>query len=268
MKQGAAIMPDALRWLWREYPNPIVAKEPAAMTPSRDGIRAAKSIRRSRRDKPWEQVGETYGAVASPAADKDGNVYFADSAANRIYKSDADRQGDRVQGELRRSAGAARGSRRAAVRIAAGTQAHRVVRPGRRREGGRAKCRSERHRDHRQGRLSISRDTARKTVGYVDAGAKRASSTTEAKSRRPSGLALSPDQAMLIVTDAQSRFSWSFQIAPDGVADQWRAVLPAGDAGNRMDERRAGRTQKIRSAKSTSRRRSAFRCARRTAAWR
>ena len=32
----------------------------------------------------------------------------------------------------------------------------------------------------------------------------------------PSGLALSPDQAMLIVTDEQSRFSWSFQIAGDG----------------------------------------------------
>ena len=32
----------------------------------------------------------------------------------------------------------------------------------------------------------------------------------------PSGLALSPDQAMLVVTDAQSRFSWSFQIAADG----------------------------------------------------
>ena len=29
-------------------------------------------------------------------------------------------------------------------------------------------------------------------------------------------LALSPDQAMLIVTDRQSRFSWSFQIAGDG----------------------------------------------------
>jgi len=33
---------------------------------------------------------------------------------------------------------------------------------------------------------------------------------------QPSGVALSPDQAMLIVTDAQSRYSWSFQIAADG----------------------------------------------------
>jgi sugar lactone lactonase YvrE len=43
-------------------------------------------------DKTWEQVGETYRSVASPAGDKDGNVFFADPAANRIYKSDADRK--------------------------------------------------------------------------------------------------------------------------------------------------------------------------------
>jgi sugar lactone lactonase YvrE len=32
----------------------------------------------------------------------------------------------------------------------------------------------------------------------------------------PSALALSPDQSLLVVTDAISRYSWSFQIAADG----------------------------------------------------
>jgi sugar lactone lactonase YvrE len=32
----------------------------------------------------------------------------------------------------------------------------------------------------------------------------------------PAGVTLSGDQAMLVATDAQSRFSWSFQIAADG----------------------------------------------------
>ena len=32
----------------------------------------------------------------------------------------------------------------------------------------------------------------------------------------PRGLALSPDQGMLVVTDQRSRFSWSLQIAADG----------------------------------------------------
>ena len=54
----------------------------------------------------------------------------------------------------------------------------------------------------------------------------------------PAALALSPDQAMLIVTDAQGRFSWSFQIMADGSLNEWRAVLSAGDARKGLDERR------------------------------
>ena len=37
-------------------------------------------------------MGETYGSVSSPVGDKAGNVFFADPAANRIYKSDPDRK--------------------------------------------------------------------------------------------------------------------------------------------------------------------------------
>ena len=31
-RHGASIMPDVLRWLWRDYPAPITVKEPAYMT--------------------------------------------------------------------------------------------------------------------------------------------------------------------------------------------------------------------------------------------
>ena len=106
MRHGGAMMPDALRWLWREYPKPIEVREPPApnfprppqaatanpnaprFTPPPGGPRGAVYAIVSL-DKPWQQVGETYKSVASPAADKDGNVYFADPASNRIYKSDA-----------------------------------------------------------------------------------------------------------------------------------------------------------------------------------
>ncbi len=59
-------------------------------------------------------------------------------------------------------------------------------------------------------------DSAHKTVGYVDAKGQARIVYNGGEIALPSGVALSPDQAMLIVTDAQSRFSWSFQIAPDG----------------------------------------------------
>src|SRR5438105_4427829 len=85
-RHGAAIMPDTLRWLWRDYPKPIVVREPAAMTQQGWDPRG-KVYSTVWADKPWEQVGETYGTVTSPAPDKDGSVFFADPAANRVYKA-------------------------------------------------------------------------------------------------------------------------------------------------------------------------------------
>jgi sugar lactone lactonase YvrE len=59
-------------------------------------------------------------------------------------------------------------------------------------------------------------DPVRKTIGYVAPDGKVRVVYIGGEIAAPTGLALSPDQAMLIVTDAQSRFSWSFQIAADG----------------------------------------------------
>src|SRR5260370_27427668 len=91
MKQGAAIMPEALRWLWRGYPSPIVAREPADIgKPGWDPRGKVYSIGSA--DKTWEQGGEAHGSVVGPTGDQDGNVFFADPAPKRIYKTDADRK--------------------------------------------------------------------------------------------------------------------------------------------------------------------------------
>jgi gluconolactonase len=68
LHQASAILPEALRWLWRDYPQAIVAHEPAAM--GKDGwdprgqVFSVISTSQS-----WEQVGETYKSVAGPAVD-------------------------------------------------------------------------------------------------------------------------------------------------------------------------------------------------------
>ena len=59
-------------------------------------------------------------------------------------------------------------------------------------------------------------DAANKTIGYVDAKGRARVVYSGGEIAAPAGVAVSPDQAMLVVTDAQSRFSWSFQIAADG----------------------------------------------------
>jgi gluconolactonase len=89
MKQGGAIMPDALRWLWRGYPEAIVVHEPPQM--KQEGWDPRMKVYSTVwADKPWEQVGENYGEVASPTGDDLGDLFFVDVKADRIYKADAD----------------------------------------------------------------------------------------------------------------------------------------------------------------------------------
>jgi enterochelin esterase-like enzyme len=133
-KQSAAMMPDALRWLWRGYPQPITVHEPAAMSkPGWDP--RGKVYSTVWADKPWE--------AASPSdAPKDNRVHTASGGA---YWA----------------------------------------------------------------------DPASKTIHYISPAGKQRVVYSGGEIAMPYGVALSPDQAMLIVTDAQGRYSWSFQISAD-----------------------------------------------------
>ena len=59
-------------------------------------------------------------------------------------------------------------------------------------------------------------DQERRSVDLIDAAGHARAVYTGGEIAVPEGIALSSDQAMVIVSDAQSRFSWSFQIAADG----------------------------------------------------
>jgi sugar lactone lactonase YvrE len=59
-------------------------------------------------------------------------------------------------------------------------------------------------------------DTTRKSLGLLRAGSAKPAMFALTDMTTPAVLTLSPDQAMIDVGDAQSRFCWSFQIAADG----------------------------------------------------
>ncbi|MEO8126567.1 MAG: alpha/beta hydrolase-fold protein [Bryobacteraceae bacterium] len=214
MKQGGAIMPEALRWLWRDYPSPIVPKEPAAIQAEGWDPRG-KVFSTVWIDKPWQQVGETYHSVTSPAADLEGNVYFADPASNRIYKSDA-------AGKVTLFKNSSNGAKALAIGpggrlYAYQSAAKRIVSysPQGDEKVAASKVEASGMAVNAKGALYFA-DAVHKTIGYVDANGQSRIVYSGGEIAVPSAVALSPDQAMLIVTDAQARFSWSFQIAADG----------------------------------------------------
>ena len=207
-------MPDALRWLWRGYPEPIVVHEPQAMHQPgwdpRGKVFATVDV-----DKPWQRVEGNYGWAVSPTADKNGNVYFADWLTGSIDKVTPDgavtvfnKDPHRVtalrigaDGRLYASKPSlkqivAYGADGVAKVVARDVQAWDFVVTG-------------------KGTIYFIDDLA-KTVRVVEADGSARTVYDGGEIALPGGITLSPDQAMVIVTDALGRFAWSFQIGADG----------------------------------------------------
>jgi sugar lactone lactonase YvrE len=147
--------------------------------------------------------------------DRDGHVFFADPANNRIYKSDAART---VTVFKENSAGARALRFGADGRLyAAQLAARRLVSYGP--AGDEKVVVSNIHADD----LALTKtgaiyfvDTAQKMVGRIDEKGQRRVVYSGGEIMSPTALTLTPDQAMLLVADGMDRYQWSFQIAADG----------------------------------------------------
>ena len=110
-------------------------------------------------------------------------------------------------------------------------------------------------------------DAVHKTIGSVDGLGRVRVVYQGGEICMPRGVALSGDQAMLVVSDAQGRFSWSFQIAANGRlrmgsrSTGWRRPRWDGRAG-------CEGWRRIRLGRFTLPRRWGCRCARRMGGWR
>lgn len=230
MDQGGAILPDALRWLWRDYPQPIAKPAPARgglgntaiLDPSSDWqlvplppIRGI--VKRFDEGFNWVRgTPETYQSnAAGLTADAAGNVILSDPTGDRIielsttgsWSTVADYRG---QGVLRKSRG---------VTLA--------------QDGSLYACEGDRITAfvHQGGNRVIARGiqcqdlvvTADGTVFFTDpnqhslwridnSGSKRNENLPYGMLRRANGIRLSADQSLLLVDDADSRWVWSFQL--------------------------------------------------------
>jgi gluconolactonase len=83
-RHGGAILPEALRWLWR-------AKEPLPAPLTKDNLAGDDAlVKILPQEGGWELVGEGYGFTDAACTDADGNFYFSDLPKARLYKVGAD----------------------------------------------------------------------------------------------------------------------------------------------------------------------------------
>ena len=233
MIQGGAILPDALRWLWRDYPTPITKPAPnhsgdkrtAILDPGSDWKLvplAPTAHQRFGTDDGMNWIAGTSESHRSAAGgltvDGSGNIFFSDVLGGRIAKiPPAGNDSTFVEQNLRsfqESRGLTfgkdgslysceddqimayrqRSKARSAVR---GIQCHDLVVAH---DGG-----------------IYFTDPRGHSVWYVGpSGRKRKEDLPMFTVSHPNGIRLSPDQSLLYVDDPDSRWVWSFQIQPDG----------------------------------------------------
>ena len=219
MKQGGAILPDALHWLWRGYPEPIVVHEPAAARePGYDTANRVFST--VYLDKPWEKVGN-FCSILGLTSDSKGNIYFPNPCTHGI---------DRVEVNGHAAQFLASPNPGTTVRIGPDDRLyanadHAIVSWSTStgvasdpkiiaknlialRDFVLTKTGAIYFNHTGTGTIDMIGPTGqmRTAFNYAELGGDGAAT----------GLALSPDQSMLVFTDEASRYSWSFQIAADG----------------------------------------------------
>lgn len=204
-KHGGAILPDALRWLWRDYPKPVAK-------PAGGGDRQfVTSILDPSSE--WEAVGPGYRFTAGAAAARDGSVFFVDIPTHRLYKigvdgavsvfrADSGSATGLMSGPDDRLYAAQSGRRRVVAYAASGVES--VIAED-------VPCRDLAV--NSRGGIYCT-DPAAHQIWFIDAkGNKRVAHQGIAA---PNGVRFSPDQSLLIVDDAEGRWTWSFQVQPDG----------------------------------------------------
>ncbi len=205
-KHGGAILPDALRWLWRDYPKPVAHAESAS-----SDRHFVSEIADPSSD--WEVVSQGHQFTEGPAVNAKGEVFFVDARGGKIFKIGLDGKVSLFKDDDGMISGlmfgvdgrlyAAQNGRKRIVAYTADGQ-EKVIAEG---AGSNDLAVSSR------GAIYFT-DPADHRVWYIDAnGAKR---VVHEGLAFPNGVRFSPDESLLLVADSYSRLVWSFQVQPDG----------------------------------------------------
>lgn len=200
-KHGGSVLPDALRWLWRDYPRSVKA-----------GSTKNRRTHLLIEGEDWELVSEGHQFTEGPAVNTEGEVYFTDLRASEIYKvdlngkvtlfaKDTGKANGLMFGGDGRLYACANGKKEIVAYDMKGNVSTIVSgHPGNDlvilKNGGYFTSPGE-------GR--IYHFTFDGNVKVVDEGIEK-----------PNGIMVSPDHSWLIVCDTSGRFGYSFQIQEDG----------------------------------------------------
>ncbi|HEU0173575.1 MAG TPA: SMP-30/gluconolactonase/LRE family protein [Blastocatellia bacterium] len=211
-KQGSAIFPDAMRWLWKGWPEPVkagVSKNnqtlDALLTPG-DG---------------WQLAGEGYRFTEGPAVNAKGEIFFTDAPNNKIHKIGLDGKVSEFASDSKRANGQAFGPDGRLYSVASGEKkivAYDVEKPG---SPPAVIAEGISGNDivvARNGAIYVTEPNTpapdQSNVWLIKSNGEK--KVVDTGLRYANGVTLSPDQTLLYVADYRSHWVYSYQIQPDG----------------------------------------------------
>jgi gluconolactonase len=204
-RHATEIFPQALTWLWRDWPAPLKANP--------EGKSRQDVFQVLQPGEDWQLVSEGHRATDGPAVKGAGEMFFSDPANNRIHRIGADGT-SRVFVENTNGGNGMMFGPDGRLYVGA-TRTKQIVAYD---PSGAATVLAEN---------AVVNDLAVNAKGdlyFTDSAAKRVWFLPRGGSPRvvdegiehPNGVLFSPDQTLLYVSDYVGQLSWVFQIQPDG----------------------------------------------------
>ena len=205
--QGTAVFPDAMRWLWKDWPKPVSRGN------SKNQFLSDLLIP----GEDWELVGEGYGFTEGTAANEKGEVFYQDIPTSKTYKVGLDGKLVTLNVDAKKASGTWFGPDGKRYTVAGRTRQI-LSYDGREREtvvadsisgndlviakNGNIYITSPNGSDPK-GRLYLLRPNGTRVV-------------LDSTLRFPNGVTLSPDQTQVYVTESASHWVWIYKVMPDG----------------------------------------------------
>lgn len=212
-KHGTAVFPEAMRWLWRDYPNRIAA--------GKTKNQFLNDILVEGED--WELVGENYGFTEGTAVNAGGEVFFQDIPNAKTYKVGLNGKVEEYIADSKKASGTAFTPNGEMITITGAWGAQPPTKQAHRYKADKSyDVLSDEVSGNdittayngniyftspdgveRPSKLYLIKPNGERSV--VDEGLKFAN-----------GLCFSPDQTQLYVTESTSHWVWVYKVQPDG----------------------------------------------------
>ena len=206
--QGTAVFPSAMRWLWKDWPQRVGV--------SKTGNQFLQDILIP--GEGWELVGQGYKFTEGIIANKTGEVFYQDIPVSQTYKIGLDNKLSVINREAKKASGSSIGADGKRYVVAGET---RQVISYDASEGGTVIADSISGNDlvvARNGNIYITAPDGVQKPGklfLIRPGKEKV--LVDEGLRFNNGLALSPDQTQLYVTESASHWVWVYKLMPDGM---------------------------------------------------